>query len=257
MGGFLFLSTLYLQDARGYSALRAGLLMMPMAVMGGGSAVVSGWLVARRGPRLPLSGAGALIAVGAALLMGLSAHSAVWYLIVAYLVFGAGAGLVAPPITNAALSGMPKDQAGVAGAVASTCRQIGAALGVAVTGAIIAGSAAGFLHASHAAWAVLAGCGAMVVLLGMVSTGRWALATAERNGARLAADMSPAPSSPVTTPSATPPGNASVPYRPPSPRPPSVFGPSAGSTTQPSPPVRHEERRDQDHARQPHRPRPA
>jgi hypothetical protein len=33
----------------------------------------------------------------------------------------------------------------------------------------------------------------MVIVLGMVSTGRWALATAERNGARLAADMSPAP----------------------------------------------------------------
>jgi hypothetical protein len=115
----------------------------------------------------------------------------VWYLIVAYLVYGAGAGLVNAPITNTALSGMPRDQAGVAGAIASTCRQTGAALGVAVTGAIIAASSAGFVHASHAARAVLAGCGVMVMLLGMVSTGRWALATAERNGARLATDMSP------------------------------------------------------------------
>jgi len=188
-GGFLFLSTLYLQDVRGYSALHAGLLMMPMAVMGGVFAVVSGWLVAKRGPRLPLTAAGALIAVGAALLIGLSTHTAVWYLITAYLVFGAGTGLVTPPITNAALSGMPRDQAGVAGAIASTCRQIGAAIGVAVTGAIIAGSAAGSMHASHAAWAVLAGCGVIVVLLGMVSTGRWAMVTAERNGARLATDM--------------------------------------------------------------------
>jgi hypothetical protein len=61
------------------------------------------------------------------------------------------------------------------------------------TGAIIAASSAGFVRASHAAWAVVAGCGVMVMLLGMVSTGRWALATAERNGARLATDMSPAP----------------------------------------------------------------
>jgi len=193
MGGFLFLSTLYLQDVRGYSALHAGLLMMPMAVMGGVFAVVSGWLVAKRGPRLPLTVSGVLIAVGATLLIGLSAHTAVWYLIAAYLVFGAGSGLVTPPITNAALSGMPQDQAGVAGAIASTCRQIGAALGVAVIGAIIAGNAAGFVHASHAAWSVVAGCGVMVVVLGIVSTGRWALATAERNGARLTTDMSPAP----------------------------------------------------------------
>jgi EmrB/QacA subfamily drug resistance transporter len=192
LGGFLFLNTLYLQDVRGYSALRAGLLTIPMAAMLGVFSTVSGRLVAKRGPRLPLIVSGGLIAAGTTLLIGLSAHTAVWYLIVAYLVYGAGAGLVNAPITNTALSGMPRDQAGVAGAIASTCRQTGAALGVAVTGAIIAASSAGFLHASHAAWAVLAGCGVMVMLLGMVSTGRWALATAERNGARLAIDMSPA-----------------------------------------------------------------
>jgi EmrB/QacA subfamily drug resistance transporter len=191
LGGFLFLNTLYLQDVRGYSALDAGLLTIPMAAMGGVFAVVAGRLVASRGPRLALIMSGVLIAMGATLLIGLSAHTAVWYLVVAYLVFGAGAGLVSPPITNTALSGMPRDQAGVAGAIASTCRQIGAAVGVAVTGAMIAGSSAGFVHASHAAWAVLAGCGVMVVLLGIISTGRWAMATAERNGGRLATDMSP------------------------------------------------------------------
>jgi MFS family permease len=164
-----------------------------MAAMLGVLSVVSGRLVASRGPRLALIMSGGLIAAGAILLIGLSAHTAVWYLIIAYLVYGAGAGLVSAPITNTALSGMPRDQAGVAGAIASTFRQTGAAVGVAVTGAIIASSSAGFVHASHAAWAVVAGCGVMVVLLGIVSTGRWALATAERNGARLATDMSPAP----------------------------------------------------------------
>ena len=193
LGGFLFLNTLYLQDVRGYSALQAGLLTIPMAAMLGVLSVVSGRLVASRGPRFSLVASGGLIAAGAVLLAGLSAHTPVWYLIVAYLVYGAGAGLVSAPITNTALSGMPRDQAGVAGAIASTCRQTGAAVGVAVTGAIIASSSAGFVHASHAAWAVVAGCGVMVIVLGIVSTGRWALATAERNGARLAADTGPAP----------------------------------------------------------------
>jgi EmrB/QacA subfamily drug resistance transporter len=193
LGGFLFLNTLYLQDVRGYSALHAGLLTIPMAAMLGGFSLVSGRLVASRGPRLALVMSGGLIAVGAVLLIGLSAHTAVWYLIVAYLVYGVGAGLVSAPITNTALSGMPRDQAGVAGAIASSCRQTGAALGVAVTGVIIATSSAGFVSASHAAWAMVAGCGVMVIVLGMVSTGRWALVTAERNGARLATDISPAP----------------------------------------------------------------
>ena len=193
LGGFLFLNTLYLQDVRGYSALHAGLLTIPMAATGAVFAVVSGRLVASHGPRLALIMSGGLITAGAILLISLSAHTAVWYLVFAYLVFGAGSGLVSPPTTNTALSGMPKDQAGVAGAIASTSRQTGAAVGVAVTGAIIAASSAGFVHASHAAWAVLAGCGVMVVLLGIVSTGRWALATAERTGARLATDMNPSP----------------------------------------------------------------
>jgi EmrB/QacA subfamily drug resistance transporter len=193
LGGFLFLNTLYLQDVRGYSALHAGLLTIPMAATLGVFSTISGRLVASRGPRLPLIGSGVLIAVGAILMIGLSAHTAVWYLIVAYLIYGVGAGLVSAPVTNTALSGMPPDQSGVAGAIASTCRQTGAALGVAVTGAIIVAGSAGFVHASHAAWAVLAGCGVMVMLLGIVSTGRWALGTAERNGAHLSTDLSHAP----------------------------------------------------------------
>ena len=193
LGGFLFLNTLYLQDVRGYSALHAGLLTIPMAAMLGVLSVVSGRLVASRGPRFSLVASGGLITAGAVLLAGLTAHTPVWYLIVAYLVYGAGAGLVSAPITNTALSGMPRDQAGVAGAIASTCRQTGAAVGVAVTGAIIASGSAGIAVASHAAWAVVAGCGVMVILLGIVSTGRWALATAERNGARLAAGTGLAP----------------------------------------------------------------
>ena len=191
LGGFLFVNTLYLQDIRGYSALRAGLLTIPMAAMLAVFSTVSGCLVARRGPRLALILAGGLIAVGAGLLIGIGAHTAVWYLIVAYLVFGTGSGLVSAPMTNTAMSGMPRDQAGVAGAIASTSRQTGAAIGVAVTGAILDTSAAGFVHASHTAWAVLAACGVMIALLGTISTGRWALQTAERNRARLTANTAP------------------------------------------------------------------
>lgn len=188
LGGFLFLNTLYLQDVRGYSALQAGLLTIPMAATLAVFSTVSGRLVASRGPRLPLIASGVLIAVSMSLSIGLGAHTALWYLIIAYILFGTGAGLVSAPITNTALAGMPRDQAGVAGAIASTCRQAGAAIGVAVTGAIIAASSVGFVHASHAAWAALAGCGLAVALLGTISTGRWALGSAERNGARLAAE---------------------------------------------------------------------
>ncbi|MDI5969133.1 DHA2 family efflux MFS transporter permease subunit [Streptomyces sp. SL13] len=188
LGGFLFLNTLYLQDVRGESALGAGVRTIPMAVVMAVFATVSGRLVAARGPRLPLVLAGPLLAVGALLFLRLDARTPLWFLVVAYVVFGAGSGLVTAPITNTAVSGMPADQAGVAGALASTSRQFGSAVGVAVTGAIIAaGTGAGFVTASHAAWAVIAGCGVAVLLGGLASTSRWARQTARRNGERLAA----------------------------------------------------------------------
>ena len=188
LGGFLLLNTLYLQDVRGYSPLRAGVLTIPMAAAMVVFSTVSGRIVASRGPRPALVMAGLLLAAGTGLMIGTGRETAIWYLVLAYLLYGAGAGLVGTPITNTALSGLPRDQAGVAGAIASTCRQTGAAIGVAVCGSIVAGSSAGFVSASHAAWAVLAGCGGATVLLGLISTGRWARARAERGAQRARVD---------------------------------------------------------------------
>jgi MFS family permease len=186
LGGFLFLNTLYLQDVRHYSALESGLLTLPMAAMLFIFARVSGHLIASRGPRLPLALSGVPLAVGALLLTQLTSHTSIYYLILAYLFIGIGCGLVNAPISNTAMSGMPLDQSGVAGAVASTSRQVGSSLGVAVTGSIVAaGTGAAFISSSHAAWFVIAGCGIAIIVLGLVSTGEWAKATAQRNGERL------------------------------------------------------------------------
>ena len=186
LGGFLFLNTLYLQDVRHYSALQSGLLTLPMAAMLFVFARISGSIVGSRGPRLPLVIAGVPLLVGAVLLTRLSLHTSIYYLVAAYLIIGIGCGLVNAPISTTAVAGMPLDQAGVAGAIASTSRQVGSALGVAVTGSIVAGGlGSAFIASSHLAWAAIAGCGAVVVPLGFLSTGAWARATAERNGERL------------------------------------------------------------------------
>jgi EmrB/QacA subfamily drug resistance transporter len=190
LGGFLFLNTLYLQDVRHYSALKAGLLMLPMAAMLFVFARVSGRLVAAKGPRRPLILSGPPMVIGAVMLARLTSDTSILYLIAAYVIFGVGCGLVNAPIATTAMSGMPLDQAGVAGAVASTSRQVGSSLGVAVTGSIVAlGTGATFVGASHAAWFVVAGCAVAVCLLGFVSTGERARATATRNGERLAMRM--------------------------------------------------------------------
>ena len=188
MGGFLFLATLYLQDARGMSALGAGLHIMPMAIIMAPGAVLSSRILARRGARLPMLASGLGLAAGGVLLSRLTITSPTWPIVIAFCVFGIGAGMVNPPITYAAVSGMPTTQAGVASSIASTSRQVGTSLGVAITGSILAASLhgslrAGFVTASHAAWLLLAACGGAVFLLGLATTGRWALRTAARTAA--------------------------------------------------------------------------
>ncbi|MDF9813129.1 MFS transporter [Streptomyces sp. SPB162] len=179
LGGFLFLNTLYLQNTRGLSALDAGLSMLPMAVMCLVFAPLSGRLVANRGPRLSLVLAGTAMTISGVLFAALDAESSTTLLFTSYVLFGIGFGLVNAPITNTAVSGMPRSQAGVAAAVASTSRQVGQSLGVAVIGAAIAAE----LHT--AAWWIIAGCGAVVLILGTLTTGRWAAGTAERAAERL------------------------------------------------------------------------
>lgn len=186
LGGFLFLNTLYLQDQRHFSPLHAGLMIIPLAVGQAVAAHLSGRLLASQAARLPLTLGGALLAVGGFLLVPLTAHTESVYLLAAYAVFGLGAGLITPPITNTAISGLPADQVGVAGALAASARQFGISIGVAVTGSIVAGTGADFIHSSRAAWAVLGGCGLVALTLGALSTSSWAKAAAARNGQRLA-----------------------------------------------------------------------
>ena len=196
--GFLFLNTLYLQDVRGYSALQAGLCTLPMAVMALACSPISGRIVGSRGPRLPLLVAGICMAAGALTLTQLAAGTPLLVLLAAYAVYGAGFGTVNSPITYTAVSGMPDNQAGVAAAVASTSRQVGQTLGVAITGSILGSAAAsvagtGLVSASHPAWWVIAGFAGAVLVLGAASTGAWAQRTARRSSERLREEQAMVP----------------------------------------------------------------
>jgi EmrB/QacA subfamily drug resistance transporter len=183
MAGFLFLSTLYLQDVRGLSALQAGLTILPMPVVMALCAPLAGRMVARQGPRIPLVIAGAALTLSSAALSRLTGATQHSYLILAYALFGVGAGMVSSPITNGVMSGVPKSQAGMASGMNSSSRQLGQSLGVAIVGSVLAASIrgplrAGFVHAAHPGWWILTGCGYAVLLLGLLCTTQWAKATA-------------------------------------------------------------------------------
>ncbi|WP_244333901.1 MFS transporter [Streptomyces seoulensis] len=194
LGGFLFLSTLYLQNVRGLDALHAGLWMLPMAVPTLLCAPLSGRLVGSRGPRLPLLIAGAAMTASGLLFALFEAETSNVTLFAGYVLFGVGFGFVNAPITNTAVSGMPRAQAGVAAAVASTSRQLGQTLGVAVIGAVLASGIGDspyrdtFVAAARPGWWILAACGAAVLVLGLLTSGRWAHRTAERTAERLATE---------------------------------------------------------------------
>jgi EmrB/QacA subfamily drug resistance transporter len=193
LGGFLFLNTLYLQDVRGYRPLTAGLYLLPMAIVLAVCATWSGRIVANRGTRIPMVLSGIFIIAAGLLMTRLTATTSLAYLFGAYVIFGAGNGFVNAAITNSAVSGMPREQAGVAAGCASASRQIGQSLGVAVMGSVLNGNlqgglSAGFVAASRPGWWIVAVCGAVGLVLAIVTTGTWA----QRTAARTASLLSPA-----------------------------------------------------------------
>ncbi|TYK48089.1 MFS transporter [Actinomadura decatromicini] len=209
LGGFLFVNTLYLQNVRGLSALHAGMYLLPMAAMTAVCGPLSGRLVASRGPRLPLQIAGVTMLASGLLFAAFDAETRDATMFVSYVLFGIGFGMLNSPVTNTAVSGMPRAQAGVAAAVASTSRQVGQALGVAVIGAVLAAGTSGtsaapaFVAAARPAYWVLAGCAAAVLVLGTVTTGRRAARSAARTAALFDADDEPAGGRHVATGAST------------------------------------------------------
>jgi EmrB/QacA subfamily drug resistance transporter len=201
--GFLFLNSLYLQDARGLRASTAGFMTLPIAAALVVFSPLSGRLVGAGRARLAIVLAGVAICLGALALTRLANDTPLWMLIAAYAVFGVGMGSINTPITNAAVSGMPRSQAGLASAVASTSRQVGASLGVAVAGSLAGGGIeaaqrADFAESTHLVFGVIAAYGLAIVGLGLFSTGKRARESANKVallfGAPELASQAPVPS---------------------------------------------------------------
>jgi EmrB/QacA subfamily drug resistance transporter len=186
-GAFLFVTTLYLQDVRGLSALTAGLCLLPVGVLTTVLSPLTGRLVGRRGPRLPLVVAGAALALGGGASIWLSPATPLPAVLAIYLLFGIFLGTINPPITNSAVSGMPASMAGVAASLASAGRQTGTTLGVAISGTIVGSSLARggmpFTSAEHGVWWIVVGLGLVIFALGLITTSRWALGSAQRAAA--------------------------------------------------------------------------
>lgn len=129
----LFFLSLYLQQVLGESALRTGMSLLPMACVMSAGVFVSQKLIPLLGPwRLVLAG-GLIVAAGLVWLAQLPTHSAyALHVLAPTLVVAAGTSVTMMPGIVAATSGVAPRNAGVASGLINMCRQLGAALGLAV-----------------------------------------------------------------------------------------------------------------------------
>ncbi|MFH9348401.1 DHA2 family efflux MFS transporter permease subunit [Kitasatospora sp. NPDC017646] len=135
--GVSFFGVFYIQSVRGYSALQAGLLMLPLAVAQLLFAPRARLVVERLGVAATAAGGMVLVALGFVGYTVLTATTPIWVLIVLGLVMGTGMAHVMPPVTVAIMGSLPREKAGAGSAVNNTFRQVGGSLGVAVLGAVL------------------------------------------------------------------------------------------------------------------------
>jgi EmrB/QacA subfamily drug resistance transporter len=137
MFGTVFFLTQYLQSVLGYSALEAGIRVLPVAVglvIGGPS---SARLAERVGTKVVVALGMTLIATGLALMIGYQVDTAYGYVALTQVILGLGIGMAMAPATESIMGSLPLAKASVGSAVNDATRTTGGALGVAVLGSLL------------------------------------------------------------------------------------------------------------------------
>jgi len=135
--GIYFFTSLYLQQTLGFSPVEAGLAFVPMALCVAVFAGIAPWIEARAGAHRTVAAGMLLMVVGLVLFarLGLNAHYI--SLLPGFMLFGAGAGLMNVPLTNAVMAATPSSAAGVASALLNASREVAGLLGITVIGAVL------------------------------------------------------------------------------------------------------------------------
>src|SRR3954464_6894084 len=147
MFGIFVFFPIYMQTFRGWSPIQAGAALLPWTLLVVIFAPIAGKLSDRVGSRWLIAGGMTTVAVCCLLLSTVTLHSTFWHMLPAFLLGGLGMSFVMTPMSAAAMGAAPVDKAGVASGVLNTFRQVGVALGIAITGAIITNREAAALHA--------------------------------------------------------------------------------------------------------------
>ncbi|HEX8646628.1 MAG TPA: MFS transporter [Thermoleophilaceae bacterium] len=136
--GVLYFLTTYLQSLMGYSALEAGVRMVPIAAGLILASRLSVLIVGRFGTKAAVGGGLAVIAFALGAFTSVTVETEYWWKVGSALaLMGFGMGLAMAPATEAIMGSLPKAKAGVGSAMNDVVREVGGTLGVAVLGSIV------------------------------------------------------------------------------------------------------------------------
>jgi MFS family permease len=144
---FFYVNASYLQFGRGFDVLATGLSILPMAMPMMLGARVGPLVVARIGSTATVAIAFAMVGGGLLALSTVDATTPYLFWAAGLVVIGGGGALAMPPLSTDITDAVPAEQAGIAGGLQSTTRELGAALGVAVIGTVMTGAFTGALPA--------------------------------------------------------------------------------------------------------------
>jgi EmrB/QacA subfamily drug resistance transporter len=162
--GIYFFTSLYLQQTLGFSPTKAGLAFVPMALCVAVFAAIAPQVEARAGAHRTVAFAMAIMVVALVLFARLGLHATYADLLPGFMLFGAGAGLMNVPVTNAAMQAAPSARAGIASALLNASREVAGLLGITVIGAVLS---------TRRAAALRAGAGPVPAFLDGYHTGLW------------------------------------------------------------------------------------
>jgi len=135
--GIYFFTSLYLQQTLGFSPVKAGLAFVPMALCVAVSASLAPRVQARIGAHRAVALGMLLMLAGLVLFARLGLHAGYTSLLPGFMLFGAGAGLMQVPLTNAVMAATPPARSGVASALLNASREVAGLLGITVIGAVL------------------------------------------------------------------------------------------------------------------------
>ena len=132
MFGSTFLLPIYLQNSMGYTALQAGSVFLPVGIIQGTMAPISGRISDKINPKLPIFIGVILFALSFYLNSKLSWMTELKYVMLSLYIRGFAMGLMFTALSTISLSGIPREKMAQASAITNSIRQLGGSLGVAL-----------------------------------------------------------------------------------------------------------------------------